>query len=95
MRRVDVEAHSVRDEMVLYCPQRESAFALNKSSRKIWNMCDGRHSVSGIAQALAAPLGIDDDDLAHEMTADVLRTLTEFRSNGLLATSEAPPPESA
>ena len=94
-RRDDVEAHRVRDELVLYCPVRESAFSLNKSSRIIWELCDGQHTQSEIAWTLAGQLDCDGEVVEPELAADVAMTVAQFRTNGLLDVSQVPPADPA
>jgi hypothetical protein len=90
-RRADVEAYPVRDEMVLYCPVREGAFALNRSSRSIWELCDGERTLGEITQALALRLQCTDSALWAEIFPDVAATVERFQRDGLLDLSRASP----
>lgn len=85
-----IESHGVRDEMVLYCPDREAAYALNASSRSIWELCDGERSQGDISRALLAPLGCDDAELLEQLTQEIITTLHDFHSCGLITLSDTP-----
>ena len=84
-----IEAHGIRDEMVLYCPDREAAFALNATSRSIWELCDGAHTMGEMSRSLLTPLDCDDFALLHQLTMEIMTTLQDFHGNGLIDVSES------
>lgn len=76
-RRTEVEAHTLPDQSVLlYEKSRGVALPVNESGAKIWELCDGTHSVDQIIEDLAlrydAPRSQIDRD-AHEFIAVLLR----------------------
>ena len=83
-----IEAHGIRDELVLYCPDREAAFALNATSRSIWELCDGAHTMGEMSRSLLTPLDCDDFALLHQLTMEIVTTLQDFHGNGLIDVSD-------
>ena len=83
-----IEAHGIRDELVLYCPDREAAFALNATSRSIWELCDGAHTMGEMSRSLLTPLDCDDFALLHQLTMEIMTTLQDFHGNGLIDVSD-------
>lgn len=72
-----IKIHTVLDEMVLYAPKSDMAFALNHSARAIWELCDGSHSVPEICQQLAQQFNHSSADLLPDVE-ETLRQLQEF-----------------
>lgn len=66
-RRGSIEAHSLLDEMVLYSPDNDTAFSLNRSARSVWELCDGKHSLNEIARILADKFGVTPDAMLPEI----------------------------
>jgi len=76
-RRARVEAHTLPDQsLLLYEKSCGVALPVNESGAKIWELCDGTHSVDEIVEDLAhcydAPRSQIDRD-AHEFLAVLLR----------------------
>lgn len=80
-----VKIYDIWDEMVLYAPEREMAYALNSSARAIWELCDGRHTLVEMSQELGQRFGCSAEDLF----ADVQTTITQLHELGLLGLEEA------
>jgi hypothetical protein len=83
-RRSGVKEFDVGDGLVLRLLPLPGAsgraVALNETSRAIWRICDGQHSVRDIVAVLGARYDCDEDCLEK----DVVRALTELRSAGVL-----------
>lgn len=74
----------LEDELLVYAPQRNAVFALNPSSRKVWERCRGRETPEEIAASLARQLGVPDGALVE----DVSLAIAQFHALGLLAEAE-------
>ena len=86
-----IEEYSLGDEMLLYFSDFEKGFSLNSSSKAIWELCDGRHTLVEISQELGKSLGVSGNDLLLcELLSDVIATTTQLRDLGVLELEEAP-----
>src|ERR1700722_1510227 len=83
-RRSGVKEFDVGDGLILRLVPRRGAsgraVALNETSRAIWRICDGRHSVRDIVSVLGARYDCDEDCIEK----DVAKALAELRSAGVL-----------
>ena len=61
------------DELLLYCPERGTLFALNSSARAIWWLIDGKRNTEDIARELARQLGCSADDMLLDVELAVRR----------------------
>jgi Coenzyme PQQ synthesis protein D (PqqD) len=80
----------VRDELLVYAPEREIVVSLNPSGRAIWELCRGERTVAEIAEALADRLSVP----AEALLPDVLDAVRRLQSLGVLrlaGPSVAPP----
>jgi hypothetical protein len=84
----DPVAYPVADEMVLVPSQGNKVFALNATGAAIWDMCDGRHSLTEIHKGLRSRF--EGDDL--EIMADLTTALFQFNALQLLAPSSLSDP---
>ena len=86
-----IEEYSLGEEMLLYFSDFEKGFSLNGSSKAIWELCDGRHTLVEISQELGKRLGVSGNDLLLcELLSDVIATTTQLRDLGILELEEAP-----
>ncbi len=76
----NVEEHSLGDELLIYSSEQEMAFSLNCSSKAIWELCDGNHTLEEIAAMLGRRFGCSGDVLLKDIDAAV----SQFRQLGLL-----------
>ena len=83
-KKAGVIAQQVLEEMVLYDSNTEMGYSLNGSARKIWDLCDGKRSLTVICSEIAKELQID----AELLRDDVKTTIYELASLGLLLISE-------
>ena len=81
-----IKEHSLSDESVLYCPEREMAFSLNKSAKAIWELCDGSHTIVNISQKLSKRFGFSGTELLSDVTA----AITKLQKLSLLELKNAP-----
>ena len=86
-RSLNIREFAVADEVVLILPSAgpdttdsAQAVTLNRSSRAIWELCDGSHTVGEITQALAARFSVDQQALS----AEVLDAISNFSELGLI-----------
>ena len=54
--------HDLADELLVYDLKRHKAHSLNKTAAFVWNRCDGKTSVTEIAQLLKQDLGTPVDE---------------------------------
>jgi coenzyme PQQ synthesis protein D (PqqD) len=78
-RAPGVVACELRDELLVYAPDRELAFSLNRSARAVWELCEDR-TAREIAEVLGQQLGVGSDALLSDV-ADAVR---RFQELGLL-----------
>lgn len=64
----------------IYVPRSEQMLSLNDTASVIWRLATGEHSEAEILAVLAADYGVE----AADIRADVHRTITRFRDEGLL-----------
>lgn len=68
----EVREHLLGDELLLHAPGLEAAHALNPSARAIWELCDGRRTLSEICDVLSADVGRTAAELASDVRAAVV-----------------------
>ncbi len=81
-----IKEHSLSDESVLYCPEREMAFSLNKSAKAIWELCDGSQAIVKISQKLSKRFGCS----GTVLLTDVTTVVTKLQGLSLLELKNAP-----
>ncbi|HEX5418278.1 MAG TPA: HPr-rel-A system PqqD family peptide chaperone [Chloroflexota bacterium] len=67
---------SLDGETVLCDERSGKVYLLNPTGGRIWTLCDGRHTVKGIARALAVQYGLD-GQLARTDVEDLLAQLLD------------------
>ena len=75
-----IKAYAVLDELILYSPDQEKAFSFNHSARAVWELCDGRQTVTEICQTLAQQF----DCRCDEIIDDIKATLRQLHDFGLI-----------
>jgi hypothetical protein len=82
-RREDVIVEEVDGELLLYDEPQELACRLNRTAFRVWESCDGTHSVTDLVDVLRAEVG----DVADE---DLVRvTLDSLDEHGLILSGYA------
>jgi hypothetical protein len=66
----------VDDELILYNPETESYFTLNRSAREVWELADGTMHAHEIALTLAERYGIASLALERDV-ADIVASFRE------------------
>lgn len=87
VKRPDLKAFTVANELVLLPPGGEQVFALNESGAAIWQLCDGTRGLSDMLGALRSRYAGDD----VEVLADVSDALLRLQSLGLVEVAPPPP----
>jgi Coenzyme PQQ synthesis protein D (PqqD) len=55
VRRTQVEAHVLPDQsLLLFDSEKATAIPVNAAGRKVWEMCDGAHTIDQLVDSLAA-----------------------------------------
>ena len=81
--RGDLVFRQLDEEWVLYDPSGELLHVLNGSAAVAWLYCSGDMSVAEIVDAVSEAFG--NPAPREEIEADVVKTLDEFASKGMLA----------
>lgn len=79
-RREGVMEGRVLDELLLEIPSEIRKVWLNASGKVIWELCEGSMSIRELGAKLADDFGVD----TEHVTADVLSTVAQLRSSGLV-----------
>lgn len=77
-KRLDV--YDLGDELLIYSSERELGITLNYSSKQIWQLCDGTHTLEDMAAILSQQLGCAKEVLLE----DICTTVVQFHQLGLL-----------
>jgi hypothetical protein len=75
-----VDVYDLGDELLIYSSDRELGITLNHSSKQIWQLCDGTHTLEDIATILSQQLGCAPGALLE----DICTTVMQFHNLGLL-----------
>lgn len=78
-RRSDLAVREVEGAVVVLDRRSEKIHQLNEAAGLVWRLCDGRHSVSRIADGLAKAFSLD-PELA---VTDTKITVRQFEELGL------------
>ena len=78
--RGEVVCREVDDGFILYDPEEGRVHSLNPAAAFIWDSLDGTQSLTEISGNLRKIPGTE----GHDVSADVLKTVTNFREEGLL-----------
>jgi coenzyme PQQ synthesis protein D (PqqD) len=74
-RREGLSERALPDELVLYDPETDKAYLLNRSAAAIWDLCDGERSMPELAAELAG--GVPGEILLQEVASAVERLYAE------------------
>jgi len=77
------EEYPLGDDLLVYVPRSETAYALNRSAVAIWHLCDGTRTVEVITKELEQCAGRS----GNELLPDVIQGVTRLRELGLLEIS--------
>lgn len=75
-----VDVYDLGEELLIYSDEHELGITLNASSKQIWQLCDGTHSLDEIAAAIGQQVGCAREVLLE----DVCTTVMQFNELGLL-----------
>lgn len=79
-RRPDVVLRDLPPEAMLYDPVGDKVVRLNSTSRRIWELCDGRNSESQISTQIREEFQVGQE---VNVERDVATTLQAFAGAGL------------
>ena len=85
LRKPELLAQELGEEMLLVDADGSTVHVLNPTARFIWERCDGQCSATDIARALQASFSVGPE---RDVEAHVLRTLEVFAAKGLLRGEE-------
>jgi hypothetical protein len=81
IRRSGITVKNLGHETLLYSAEGEAIHVLNATAQLIWELCDGKHTVTDIEQSLRTSFSVPAE---QDVMADVRRTLETFNDKGLL-----------
>lgn len=84
-RKKGIVGQDLGSEMLLYDAADEVIHVLNRTAQLIWHLCDGRHTVQEIEQAIRARFCVDE---GQRVTQDIRQTLEDLAVKGLLETGD-------
>ena len=84
-RREGLIERELENELILYDPGSDRAYLLNQVSAAIWDMCDGRMSVSRMAEEIAQHFAIP----IEQALDDLHSALSQLLDEGVLTRSLA------
>ncbi len=79
-RSKSFDVYDLGDELLIYDREGELGITLNHSSKQIWQLCDGTHTIEDMATVLCQQLGCAGEVLLE----DIYTTVTQFHKLGLL-----------
>ena len=80
-RKQDVTAQQLGNELILYDASKKITHTLNPTARRIWELCDGNHTVHDMERVIKTSFSIPDGrDVAH----DIQQAIKIFVEKGLL-----------
>ena len=89
LRATNVLTQGLGGELLLYTAHQKKTHVLNPTARRIWELCDGNHSVETIAQKIRETCLVTG---GHDVERDVRKTLENFASKDLLQSQSAQNP---
>lgn len=79
-RRDGLIERELAEELILYDPEGDRAYLLNRIGAAIWDLCDGNHTPKGIARTIAEHFSVP----AAKVVEDVNETIARFHQDRLL-----------
>ena len=83
-RKEQIIAQEGVNDFLLLNMRNGSYYSLNEVAGRIWALCDGKHTVEQIIEALAAEY----DTTMEILTSDAMELLGELRNQKLITESE-------
>ncbi|HYH45769.1 MAG TPA: pyrroloquinoline quinone biosynthesis peptide chaperone PqqD [Thermoanaerobaculia bacterium] len=80
-RREGLLTQRADDTWVVLDPEDGSYYAFDEVSGRIWDLCDGSHTVAAVVETICAEY----DESAETITTDVLEFLSELVDGDLVA----------
>jgi hypothetical protein len=77
-RTKEIVTKEIDEELLIYDSARDKAHCLNSSAAAIWQLCDGRTSVTGIARSVSKLLGVPMNEAVIQLA------LKQLNANHLL-----------
>ena len=77
-----VDVYDLGDELLIYSSDLELGITLNHSSKQIWQLCDGTHTLEDMATILSQELGC----VPGALLEDICTSVMQFHKLGLLET---------
>ena len=79
--KVDIEKSQMGDETLLYNSDNDKVTVLNKTAAAVWQLCDGKHTISQITKKISESFNPPDD---CDVSGDVEATIQKLKQDGIL-----------
>jgi PqqD family protein of HPr-rel-A system len=83
VRKLTVQRGKIGNESVLFNKETGAVHVLNPTADRIWELCDGEHSIQEIEDEVRREFHPDGD---RDIAADIRNVLERFTKEGLLDT---------
>jgi hypothetical protein len=83
-KRASVVQRDLGTEAMLYDPEGDRVVRLNRTARRIWELCSGQSSLDAITAQLQGEFALDP---RTDLRADVAETVARFAASGLLTSA--------
>lgn len=80
-RRPDIVLRALGSDAMLYDPVADAVVKLNRTSRRVWELCEGERDATAIAAVIANEFAVGP---GQNVEADVRGTIGRFARAGLL-----------
>jgi pyrroloquinoline quinone biosynthesis protein D len=81
LRKSNLILKDMGDEFLIYSAEHKELHVINPTAQRIWELCDGKHSLQTIEDELRAHFSIPP---ATDIAGDILKTVNIFKDKGLL-----------
>ena len=81
VKREDIGEQELDGELMLHDPVADKIHLLNMTSRLIWDLADGSHTLSDMEEELRERFSIGD---AQDVKGDIKKVISELREKGMI-----------
>lgn len=81
VQKQGITVQQLGNEVILYDTRKKTTHVLNPTARRVWELCDGKHTVQDMERALRTSFSIPD---GQDIANDIQHIVTTFVEKGLL-----------
>lgn len=86
-RRDSIMARDLDGEAILYNPDTKHVHILNKAALLVWQLCDGRHSISDMVAAIAEMYSFSPGE-GIRVEQDIQGIIDDFAAQGMIGAGD-------